>query len=128
VNQKDVMILDTINTAENSLQAKIDSESKIPSNPQISNIGGNMLPDSKFSNYSHAGKTFLLRKTAEGYSLYEESIEAADGLLLKGKIIVMDKMVKFMDTSGKVSDAVFDTSGYLTVSDGSSSTIYKSVN
>jgi hypothetical protein len=40
----------------------------------------------------------------------------------------MDKMVKFMDTSGKVSDAVFDTSGNLTVSDGSSSTIYKSVN
>ena len=40
----------------------------------------------------------------------------------------MDKMVKYMDTTGKVSDASFDTSGNLTIQDGSVATIYKSEN
>lgn len=129
VNQKNVMVLkDNASGAIVSKEAKINSETVSPAKKKMGNVSGNMLPDSKFSNYSNGGKTFLLRKTAEGYSLYEESAAAADGLLLKGKIIVMDNIVKYMDTSGKVSDAVFDASGNLTVNDGSSSITYKSEN
>ncbi len=125
VNQKNVVLLS--NRASNtsvSKQTKPNSEDTELTKPKVSRISGNLLPDAKFSNYSSNGKTFLLRKTTEGYSLYEESASSEDGLLLKGKIIVMDKVVKYMDTSGIVSDAAFDPSGNLIIKDGSSTTIY----
>lgn len=130
VNQKDVMLLsNNSNTAKASLiERKQDSKIKELKQPKVSKVSGSLLPDAKFSNYSRDGKTFLLRKTTEGYSLYEETANAEDGLLLRGKIIVMDNVVKHMDASGKVSDASFDPSGNLVIKDGSSSTIYLSVN
>ncbi|HET8803465.1 MAG TPA: hypothetical protein VFM72_02715 [Aequorivita sp.] len=129
VNQKDITLFnDTVNNAAVSNEVKTNPDVVAPDRTKVSNVAGTILPDSKFSNYSHNGKTFLLRKTAEGYSLYEESAGSEDGLLLKGKIIVMDKVVKYMDTSGKVSDATFDASGNLTVKDDSATTIYKTEN
>ncbi|MCZ4319473.1 hypothetical protein O4H26_10755 [Aequorivita viscosa] len=124
VNQKNVALQTKNNTVSHqTVTTKVNTPVKIiPS----SNSENNM-PSEKFSNYSNSGKTFLLRKSAEGYSLYEESPAAEDGLLLKGKIIVMEQVVKYMDTSGKVSDASFDASGNLTVNDGSSSTVYRAV-
>lgn len=124
VNQKDVVLLKGADISAEKPSKEI-AKTAINIEPKVLNTVGNLLPDSKFSNYSNAGKSFLLRKTAEGYSLYEESTSAADGLLLKGKIIVMDKVVKFMDTSGNVSEATFDTYGNLTINDGSSSALYK---
>lgn len=85
---------------------------------------GSVLPTAKFSNYLYQEKTFLLRKTGEGYSLYEESTTAADGLLLKGKIIVMDAVVKYIDTSGITTDAAFDASGNLILGQGNNKVIY----
>lgn len=85
---------------------------------------GSVFPTAKFSNYLHKGKTFLLRKTGEGYSLYEESSAAADGLLLKGKIIVMDKVVKYIDASGITADASFDASGNLILGQGNNRAVY----
>lgn len=82
------------------------------------------LPEAKFSNYSHSGKSYLLRKTAEGYSFYEETATVADGLLLKGKIIVMDAIVKYMDTAGAVFDAEFDAGGNLTIKSNDGSITY----
>ncbi len=127
VNQKDVVLLkDSGSKTVTSTDTKVTLEEAELTKPKVSRVSGNLLPDAKFSNYSNNGKTFLLRKTAEGYSLYEESTSAEDGLLLKGKIIVMDKIVKYMDTSGKVSDAAFDPSGNLIIKDGSSNTNYLS--
>lgn len=123
VNQKDVVLLKSADISAEKPSKEI-AKTAINIEPKVLNTVGNLLPDSKFSNYSNAGKSFLLRKTAEGYSLYEESTSAADGLLLKGKIIVMDKVVKFMDTSGNVSEATFDAYGNLTINDGSSSELY----
>ncbi len=127
VKQKDVVLL------TNNANSKIVSKETRPNpemveltKPKVSRVSGNLLPDAKFSNYSNSGKTYLLRKTAEGYSLYEESASAADGLLLKGKIIVMDQVVKFMDTSGNVADASFDASGNLIIKKDSVSMVYKS--
>lgn len=126
INQKDVVFLsDSDSRTTVSKEIMQNSEKTEQTKPMVSRASGNLLPDAKFSNYSNNGKTFLLRKTTEGYSLYEESTGAEDGLLLKGKIIVMDKVVKYMDISGKVSDATFDASGNLIVKDDSTATIYK---
>lgn len=88
---------------------------------------GAMLPTAKFSNYSKDGKSFLLRNSAEGYSLYEENPSSEDGLKLLGKIVVMDKVVKYMDISGQVSDAIFDATGNLTIKDATTSSTYQLV-
>lgn len=126
VNQKDVVLIaNTTNNSVKAIKSNVDPEVIESSKPKVSRISGNLLPDAKFSNYTSFGKSFLLRKTTEGYSLYEESSSAADGLLLKGKIIVMDNLVKYMDTSGNVAEAVFDPSGNLTINKDGSSTVYK---
>ncbi|MGO3184195.1 MAG: hypothetical protein ACTIJ9_15320 [Aequorivita sp.] len=126
VHQRDIVLEadeDTPITA--SEPSKMKAKTIVKKDPKVSNESGVLLPDAKFSNYSNSGKSFLLRKTTEGYSLYEESTSAEDGLLLKGKVILMDKMVKYMDTSGNVSDATFDASGNLTVNNDSSTTNYR---
>lgn len=129
VNQKDVVLLvNNQNSTAVSKQKNTNAVNEAVVKSKVLNVSGNLLPNAKFSNYTNSGKTFLLRKTAEGYSLYEESTATADGLLLKGKIIVMNQVVKYMDTSGKVSDAAFDPSGNLSIKDNSSETIYLSVN
>ncbi|MBF31030.1 MAG: hypothetical protein CL529_07615 [Aequorivita sp.] len=127
VKQREVVLLGTAQVAS-SEERQPKSQISASSKPKTSMVSGNLLPDAKFSNYSHEGKTFLLRKTSEGYSLYEETASAEDGLMLKGKIIIMDNVVKFLDTSGKVANASFDASGNLSISDGASTTVYTSVN
>ncbi|SRX74616.1 hypothetical protein [Aequorivita antarctica] len=127
IKQKDVVLL--TNNTNNSIvskETKPNTEMVELTKPKVSRVSGNLLPDAKFSNYSNSGKTYLLRKTAEGYSLYEESANAADGLLLKGKIIVMDKVIKYMDTAGNVADAIFDASGNLIIKENGASTVYMS--
>jgi hypothetical protein len=129
VKQKNAMVLtNNKNTVKVSKEANQNTKMEELTMPKVSRVSGNLLPDAKFSNYTNAGKTFLLRKTTEGYSLYEETASVEDGLLLKGKIIVMDSVVKYMDTSGNVWDAAFDPSGNLSIKDNSSETIYFSVN
>ncbi|QQX75404.1 MULTISPECIES: hypothetical protein [Aequorivita] len=129
VNQKDVILIDdNRNTRIASNQKNQNTAQEELPISKVSRISGNLLPDAKFSNYTQDGKTFLLRKTTEGYALYEESSSADDGLLLKGKIIVMDEVVKYMDTSGKVWTAAFDASGNLSIKDDSTTSIYHSVN
>ncbi len=129
VHQKDVVLLkESENAIISSEPSKVNPEMIELTKPKVSRVSGNLLPDAKFSNYSNSGKSFLLRKTTEGYSLYEETASAEDGLLLKGKIIVMDQVVKYMDTSGNVADAAFDPSGNLIIKDDGSSMVYKSEN
>lgn len=129
VKQNDVALF--TNSNYKSIDSKDeDSNSEMVelTKPKVSRVSGNLLPDAKFSNYSNSGKTFLLRKTSEGFSLYEESNSAEDGLLLKGKIIVMEEVVKYMDIVGNVSDASFDVSGNLIIKQKASSMVYKSEN
>lgn len=82
------------------------------------------LPTVSFSNYSSNGHSFVLRKIGEGYSLYKESSTDGEDLILVGKIVVMDTLIKFMNVSGEVSDASFDASGNLTLKSDSSTVIY----
>ena len=107
----------TIETVEKKPKEK-------PSNTIESNTIEN-LPSAKFSNYTNAGKTYLLRKTKEGYSFYEESNDSEDGLLLIGKLSVFAGEVTFTNNKGKMSKAEFDTSKNLSIENKKGSTLYK---
>ncbi len=86
------------------------------------------LPESKFSNYSYNGKTFLLRKTSEGYSLYEETTTTDAGLLLVGKIEVMNSSkLFFTDASENIFKASFDASQNLIIQKKDGAVVYKIV-
>src|SRR5690606_9816531 len=90
VKQQDVILLnDNSNKTISIKETKSKTEIVERSKEKVERISGNLLRDAKFSNYSNTGNTYFLRKTAEGYSLYEESASATDGLLLKGKTFVM---------------------------------------
>lgn len=131
VKQKEVVLLeDKDNLVQVSTNKITVSPQKIaePNIPlQIATSSVIILPEAKFSNYSYGGKTFLLRKTNEGFSLYEESSAANDGLLLKGNIVVTDNKIKYVDSAGNVVDADFDTSGNLSIKEGEATKVYQSV-
>lgn len=86
------------------------------------------LPASKFSSYSYKGSSYLLRKTNEGYSLYEENTTSVDGLLLIGKIEsnTEGKLI-FTDTFGNNFNSSFDASENLSVQKATNSEVYKRV-
>lgn len=91
--------------------------------PSLIVASGN-LPTAKYSNYATNGKSFLLRKTEEGYSLYEESPKHEGGLILLGKITRNAQGVVFIDSQGKVEAASFDGAGNLYLGEGFSKTVY----
>lgn len=119
VDQKEIIVL-TEKLAENEKPNII-----VPA--KSGTLDNLRLPSETYSNYTSEGHTFLLRKIGDGYSLYQESAVDREDLVLVGKVIVLDKLVKFMDLSGKVNDAAFDNAGTLTIGSGSSLTIYKKV-
>ena len=86
------------------------------------------LPASKFSSYSYKGAAYLLRKTKDGYSLYEETTTTTDGLLLIGKINMMNEAkIIFTDASGNIFKASFDASENLSIQKATTSDVYMSV-
>ncbi len=133
VKQKDVVLLNETSITEN---ASNKTEKTKPAtevvkannkeNISITSIG--KMPSSKFSNYSNNGKTYLLRKTDEGYSLYEESATAKDGLLLIGTISTVENGLHFTDSSGNEYPAQFDASENLTINMGDSTMVFQAEN
>jgi hypothetical protein len=86
------------------------------------------LPKSKFSSYTFKGSSYLLRKTDEGYSFYEETTTNDDGLLLIGKIaLTSDAKLIFTNTFGTTFNASFDASENLTIQNGTTTDVYQSV-
>lgn len=106
-----------------------DREMATANESSVANIvkGDNnvLLPTAKYLNYGRDGKSYLLRKTAEGYSLYQENGNAEDGLALQGKIVILDRLVKYLENTGKVYNAHFDQDGNLTIDNESYSATYK---
>ena len=100
-----------------------EPKEKVSINTEINTLEN--LPSAKFSNYSNENKTFLLRKTKNGYSFYEESNESDDGLLLIGKIVLLDTSINFIDTKNTVFNTYFDVSENLIIEKGASNIIYK---
>lgn len=119
VNQKEFSASESVSSVVKTTDKKISEPNILNNDNKIApnSAKGNTLPQAKFSTYSNLDKTYLLRKTSEGYSLYQETETAENGLLLKGKIIVMEAVVKFIDTNGKVFNASFDAKGNLSITD-----------
>lgn len=129
IKQKKVVLLDQ-NNASQEVNSKDNGNLKKVEEPdtsvKYSKINGEVyIPDAKFSTYSLANKTFLLRKTAEGFSLYEESSASSDGLLLQGKITVTGNSIKYINSSGKVADAGFDALGNLSIKEEDGTKAYR---
>lgn len=123
VKQKDVVLLNEKSTTI----PEINKEFKQLETRISSDNSGLHLPSENYSNYSSGGNSFILRKIGEGYSLYSESDISGDDLVLLGKIIVLDTLVKFMDASGQVKDAAFEVDGTLKIGSASSAIVYKKV-
>lgn len=120
--------LPTKNKDENNTNNKEKVLSTVNNTVEANTTSETMIPVSKYSNYILDGKSFLLRKTEQGYSLYEESAKEQDGLLLKGKVVVIDEVIKYMDSTGKVYGASFDALQNLTISTSDTKITYLSNN
>jgi len=93
-------------------------------------ISGNImlnLPEGKFSSYEADGKSYLLRKTSNGYSFYEESEASETGLLLLGKIVVEGKQVRYTAINGMEYSASFNNANDLTIASSGTVKLYKAV-
>ncbi|WP_432411620.1 hypothetical protein [Rasiella sp. SM2506] len=74
------------------------------------------LPSITFSSYTHAGSSYLLRKTLSGYSLFQEVLGAENDLLLVGRVSFQDTAMQFTNLVGEVASARFDPNMNLTIS------------
>ncbi len=127
VNQKEIAFSNEespyVKSSENIVQEKVMPQKVIvrvedKSEVESENIDTN-LPTSKFSNYTKNGNTYLLRRTDEGYALYQESSAAMDGLLLLGNLdVVQSNKIYFNDVSGSIFKATFDGAKNLIVQKG----------
>ncbi len=72
--------------------------------------GSENLPGSKFSTYYKNGKPYMLRKTAQGYTLYQEVKGAENDLLQVGKVIVNGNKTTYENVMGEVYEAKFTPS------------------
>ena len=127
VNEKNV----SIKTPNISTPVVVAKEPEQENNANNNLFGSNdssveNLPKAKFSTYSYNKKIFLLRKTKKGYSFYEESSESDDGLLLVGKIVLLDEEIYFTDANNNNKlDAQFDASKNLIIKRGANTEVYK---
>jgi hypothetical protein len=116
VNQRELIVY------EETYIPETDSEKEV-----AVSLSGN-IPSAKYSNYTKDGRSYLLRKTATGFSLYEESAEAEDGLLLIGIVFSEGEAFKFKAASETLYNASFDDSYNLIVqSDTEGQQIYRAI-
>lgn len=86
------------------------------------------LPLNKYTNYNYMGTVFLLRKTAIGYSLYQELIDTDDDLLLIGKIDVKGSKINFKNEKNTILEVFFDESNNLIIGSGNKRQSYNYIN
>ena len=85
------------------------------------------MPSAKFSSYTHNGTSYLLRKTAMGYSLSQEVAGTDDDLLLVGRLKVNQGSLWYTNVLGVVSKATFDTKKNLIIHLTSGPKVYEIV-
>jgi hypothetical protein len=94
-----------------SVQTEIRKASVSEEKPVV-DIGEKPLyPNSKFTSFLQQGNSYLLRKTSEGFALYEETATAADGLLWKGIISIVNDNATYTDEEGNSLPVSFDNLG-----------------
>ena len=93
------------------------------------NVDNALLPKSKFSNYSYNGASYLLRRTSNGYLLYEENTTTEDGLLLVATIELQNgSKILFIDAKGNVFKGSFDEMQNMLIQRSDGVDIYKQEN
>ena len=106
----------------------INNESLKKVEPTIEKTINLNLPLNKYTNYNHMGTVFLLRKTAVGYTLYQELIDTDDDLLLIGKITVKGSDINFKNEKDKILEVFFDESNNLIIGSGNKRKAYNYIN
>jgi hypothetical protein len=87
-----------------------------------------MLPTTKYSNYIHNDKNYLLRKTSEGFRLYEESANNEEDLTYIGKVFEVSGVLFFEDAEDARFLAKFDGSGNFVVTKEAEDVVYLKAN
>ena len=145
VNQKDIEVVDidittdSQNSTDNTKNLSVVETSIIATNfikgkplkkvePTIEKTITLNLPLNKYTNYNYMGTVFLLRKTAIGYTLYQELIDADDDLLLIGKITVKGSDINFKNEKDKTVEVFFDESNNLIIGSGNKRQSYNYIN
>lgn len=85
----------------------------------------NRLPTGSLTAFYSQNESFILRKTAEGYSFYQETDTEESGLLLIGKIVITDNLIKYVGVSGEEGDVHIDKEGNILIKSESGQKIYK---
>ena len=145
VNQKDIEVVnidittDSQNSIDNTKNLSVVETSIVATNsikktplkkvePTIEKTINLNLPLNKYTNYNYMGTVFLLRKTAIGYSLYQELIDTDDDLLLIGKITVKGSDINFKNEKDKTVEVFFDESNHLIIGKGTERKTYSYIN
>tara|TARA_B100000497_G_scaffold71869_1_gene80720 strand:+ start:45132 stop:45980 length:849 start_codon:yes stop_codon:yes gene_type:complete len=123
-NTKSSPVIKTVIATTNS----INNESLKKVEPTIEKTINLNLPLNKYTNYNHMGTVFLLRKTAVGYTLYQELIDTDDDLLLIGKITVKGSDINFKNEKDKILEVFFDESNNLIIGSGNKRKAYNYIN
>jgi len=119
-NTKSSPVIATKNSINNEPLKKVE--------PTIEKTINLNLPLNKYTNYNHMGTVFLLRKTAVGYTLYQELIDTDDDLLLIGKITVKGSVINFKNEKDKTAEVLFDESNNLIIGSGNKRKTYNYIN
>ena len=123
-NTKNLSVVETSIVATNSIKKKPLKKVE----PTIEKTITLNLPLNKYTNYNYMGTVFLLRKTAIGYSLYQELIDTDDDLLLIGKITVKGSDINFKNEKDKTVEVFFDESNNLIIGSGTERKAYNYIN
>lgn len=113
VQQKEINLDDSSSTVTTKNSEPVSEEITNTTSKEIVAAKGNM-PTAKFSSYTYQGSSFLLRKTAAGYTLSQE-VTGADELVLVGKLTMLKDGVQYTDSMGSVHEAFFDSDKNLSI-------------
>ena len=131
VNQKEIKIYE--DEVESDNEPLVKTEIEVTKVSAVKEIDGNSknsmilhLPDAKFSNYVREGRSYLLRKTENGYSLYLETEAAETGLALKGMILVDGNTLSYVSEAGD-AEVIFHENGDFTLQNSLLKVTYKHI-
>lgn len=123
IQQREVNVL-----TDSEVEPKLEDRS-LPAHPESQAVVSSeenalMLPMTKYSNYTYNNKNYLLRKTSEGFRLYEESPQSDDDMTYLGKVFEVSGVLFFENLEDGRFLAKFDKSGNFIVTKEDSNLVY----
>jgi len=108
-----------------SEEAGMEANANIAVPADASGYGLAYIPQAKFSNYTHQGVNYLLRRTTNGYSFYQEVEEAEDGLVLLGRIKQEGDRLEYKAENSEKTEVRFIEGGNLELKTSYGVTTYR---